>query len=92
MIQVALFSFVFIFCVHHLLLFLQNMLTFRKEKDLLYSPIEKYQTMYKQIETSPTKISSSPSHAADAAASAATSHEMKNELKEYMVNYLHGMA
>jgi hypothetical protein len=56
------------------------MLTVRKEKDLLYSPIEKYQTMYKQIGSTTTTTTPPPPT------------EMKNELKEYMVNYLHGVA
>jgi len=85
MITQVVFSVIFILCVHHLLLFFQKMLTTYKEKDLLHSPIEKYQTMYKHI-SSASVVTPQPTIAAPQPI------EMKNELKEYMVNYLHGMA
>lgn len=87
------------------------MLTFHKEKDFVYSPVEKYQMMYKEIiaqgsqgaqgtpsiNSSPISLPSIslPSITHNNSTSTIIQHdqaEMKNELKEYMVNYLHGMA
>jgi len=91
MLQTAVLSFIFIFCIHYLILFFQKMLTIRKEKDLLHSSIEKYQTMYKQISTTTTTttpIQTQPSPPQPQAQPL----EMKNELKEYMLNHLHAVV
>lgn len=94
MLQTVFLSFIFIFCVHYLLIFFQKMLTFHKEKDFVYSPVEKYQMMYKEIIAQSAPSISSPI-SNNNSTSTIIQHdqaEMKNELKEYMVNYLHGMA
>jgi hypothetical protein len=44
--QIIILSFLFIFLVHHLLVFFQNKLTVPKVKDLVNAPAKKYEDMY----------------------------------------------
>ena len=48
-IQISLISIIFIFLVHHLLLFFKSTLTVPKIKDLVNSPNQKYQHIYDTI-------------------------------------------
>jgi hypothetical protein len=48
-IQISLISILFIFLVHHLLLFFKSTLTVPKIKDLVNSPNQKYQHIYDTI-------------------------------------------
>ncbi len=45
-IQISIISFIFIFLVHHLLMFFKTTLTVPKIKDLVNSPNQKYQNIY----------------------------------------------
>ena len=45
-IQISFISIIFIFLVHHLLMFFKSTLTVPKIKDLVNSPNEKYQHIY----------------------------------------------
>ena len=48
-IQISLISLIFIFLVHHLLMFFKSTLTVPKIKDLVNSPNQKYQNIYDTI-------------------------------------------
>jgi hypothetical protein len=48
-IQISIISIIFIFLVHHLLMFLKTTLTVPKIKDLVNSPNQKYQNIYDTI-------------------------------------------
>ena len=48
-IQISLISIIFIFLVHHLLMFFKTTLTVPKIKDLVNSPNQKYQNIYDTI-------------------------------------------
>jgi hypothetical protein len=48
-IQISLISIIFIFLVHHLLMFFKSTLTVPKIKDLVNSPNQKYQNIYDTI-------------------------------------------
>jgi len=48
-IQISLISIIFIFLVHHLILFFKSTLTVPKIKDLVNSPNQKYQHIYDTI-------------------------------------------
>ena len=57
-IQISLISIIFIFLVHHLLLFFKSTLTVPKIKDLVNSPNQKYQHIYDTILDKSTETSS----------------------------------
>ena len=48
-IQISLISIIFIFLVHHLIMFFKSTLTVPKIKDLVNSPNQKYQNIYDTI-------------------------------------------
>ena len=48
-IQISLISIIFIFLIHHLLLFFKSTLTVPKIKDLVNSPTQKYKNIYETI-------------------------------------------
>ena len=48
-IQISIISIIFIFLVHHLLMFFKTTLTVPKIKDLVNSPTQKYQNIYDTI-------------------------------------------
>ena len=58
-IQISLISIIFIFLVHHLLLFFKSTLTVPKIKDLVNSPNQKYQHIYDTISNNSSSSSSS---------------------------------
>ena len=58
-IQISLISFILIFLVHHLYSFFVSTLTIPKIRDLVNSPIEKYQHIFDTIGTNNSFISSS---------------------------------
>ena len=58
-IQISLISIIFIFLVHHLLLFFKSTLTVPKIKDLVNSPNQKYQHIYDTILNKSDTLSSS---------------------------------
>ena len=60
-IQISLISIIFIFLVHHLILFFKSTLTVPKIKDLVNSPNQKYQHIYDTISNKSNKSLSSDS-------------------------------
>jgi len=60
-IQISLISIIFIFLVHHLILFFKSTLTVPKIKDLVNSPNQKYQHIYDTISNNSSSSSSSSS-------------------------------
>jgi hypothetical protein len=57
-VQTIIISIIFIFLVHHLITYFKQILTIPRTKDLVNSPIQKYNDMFKIISNSDT--SSSP--------------------------------
>jgi hypothetical protein len=81
-IQISIISIIFIFLVHHLLMFFKATLTVPKIKDLVNSPNQKYQNIYDTIShksTSYTDIDLLPT---------VESNNMKNELKSFLKKQL----
>ena len=54
--QISIISIIFIFLVHHLLCFFKTTLTVPKTKDLVNSPIKKYQDIFDTIANTNTNI------------------------------------
>lgn len=87
-IQISLISIIFIFLVHHLLMFFKTTLTVPKIKDLVNSPNQKYQNIYDTIShksSSYTDIDLLPDD--NFVNSEST---MKNELKSFLKKQLNG--
>ena len=55
-IQITLISIIFIFLVHHLILFFKSTLTVPKIKDLVNSPNQKYQHIYDTISNNSSSV------------------------------------
>jgi hypothetical protein len=90
-IQVTIISIIFIFLVHHLLMFFKTNLTVPKVKDLVNVPRKKYDDIYQTINSpasqKPTndiiyKDSLLPKQHPDIS-------EMKNDLKNFLKNQMH---
>jgi len=67
-VQTIIISIIFIFLVHHLITYFKQILTVPRTKDLVNSPIQKYNDMFKIIsngDTSPSSSSSSPINVSD---------------------------
>ena len=58
-VQTIIISFILIFLVHHLITYFKQILTVPKTKDLVNSPIQKYNDMFKVISTETSKNNSS---------------------------------
>lgn len=56
--QISIISIIFIFLVHHLLCFFKTTLTVPKMKDLVNSPVKKYQDIFNTISNSNTNLNS----------------------------------
>lgn len=87
-IQISLISIIFIFLVHHLLMFFKTTLTVPKIKDLVNSPNQKYQNIYDTIShksSSYTDIDLLPDD--NFVNSEST---MKHELKSFLKKQLNG--
>ena len=89
-VQTILISFILIFLVHHLITYFKQILTVPKTKDLVNSPIQKYNDMFKIIasETSNSNVSKNinvqdylPKHDF-------TPEEIKNDVNQEMKNEL----
>ena len=79
-IQISIISIIFIFLVHHLIMFFKSTLTVPKIKDLVNSPNQKYQNIYDTIShksTSYTDIDLLPINDS-------SDTNMKNELKSFL--------
>ena len=98
-IQVGIFSFIFIYLVHHLLNFFKNMLTVPKVKDLVDSPNKKYEDIFATLNGSKsfsntinnsnsgfTDIDLLPSNSNNSATS--SGNDMKDELKNFLKKQL----
>ena len=80
--QISIISIIFIFLVHHLIMFFKSTLTVPKIKDLVNSPNQKYQNIYDTIShksTSYTDIDLLPINVSNS-----TDTDMKNELKSFL--------
>ena len=85
-IQISIISIIFIFLVHHLIMFFKTTLTVPKIKDLVNSPNQKYQNIYDTIShksTSYTDIDLLPTGDI-----INESSNMKNELKSFLKKQL----
>jgi len=93
-IQISIISIIFIFLVHHLLMFFKTTLTVPKIKDLVNSPTQKYQNIYDTI----SHKSNSNSYTAidllppgtDTALPDDMNINMKDELKSFLKKQLIG--
>jgi hypothetical protein len=91
-IQISLISIIFIFLVHHLLMFFKTTLTVPKIKDLVNSPNQKYQNIYDTISHNSssegyTDIELLPNDNF-ANTELNTMNTMKNELKSFLKKQL----
>jgi len=88
-IQISLISIIFIFLVHHLLLFFKSTLTVPKVKDLVNAPVQKYEDIFNVLSNSKTSSSNTylPGSDVDLKPNVAS---MKNELKSFLKNKLKG--
>jgi hypothetical protein len=85
-IQISIISIIFIFLVHHILMFFKETLTVPKIKDLVNSPNQKYQNIYDTIShksTSYTNIDLLPSEVIPS-----EKNNMKDELKSFLKKQL----
>lgn len=84
-IQISIASIIFIFLVHHLIMFFKSTLTVPKIKDLVNSPNQKYQNIYDAISksTSYTDIELLP-----IGDIVNDTSNMKNELKSFLKKQL----
>ena len=83
-IQISIISIIFIFLVHHLIMFFKSTLTVPKIKDLVNSPNQKYKNIYDTIShksTSYTDIDLLPINDS-------SDMTMKNELKSFLKKQL----
>lgn len=83
-IQISIISIIFIFLVHHLIMFFKSTLTVPKIKDLVNSPNQKYKNIYDTIShksTSYTDIDLLPINDS-------SDTNMKNELKSFLKKQL----
>lgn len=90
-IQISLISIIFIFLVHHLLMFFTTTLTVPKIKDLVNSPNQKYKNIYdtishKSSSESYTDIDLLPNNNFIGN----ETNTMKNELKSFLKKQLNG--
>ena len=75
-IQITLISVILIFLIHHIIHFLKSTLTVPKIKDLVHSPLQKYESIIQNMSETKTEP---PVIDRDA---------MKNELKSFLKNQL----
>ena len=88
-IQISLISIIFIFLVHHLILFFKSTLTVPKIKDLVNSPNQKYQHIYDTISNnSSSSSSSSTTGYTNIELLPLNNDSMKDELKSFLKKQL----
>lgn len=92
-IQITIISIVLIFLVHHLINFFKSTLTVPKIKDLVNTPIQKYQNMYDIINNSNTTSNVHTPNKdytlIDLLPSKSDDSNMKSELKNFLKSQLH---
>lgn len=89
--QITLFSLLFIFLIHHLIVFFKDTLTIPKVKDLVNVPVQNYESIYNIIQSREKDNHSSTSIASlssSLSAPSATPDTMKNELKSFLKKQL----
>ena len=84
-IQISIISIIFIFLVHHLLMFFKSTLTVPKIKDLVNSPSQKYQNIYDTISH---KSASNSYTNIDLLPISIEKNNMKDELKSFLKKQL----
>jgi hypothetical protein len=87
-IQISLISIIFIFLVHHILLFFKSTLTVPKIKDLVDSPNKKYQNIYDTITTKPSSYTNIDLLPEPNVIVANETNTMKDELKHFLKKQL----
>jgi hypothetical protein len=103
-VQTIIISIIFIFLVHHLITYFKQILTVPRTKDLVNSPIQKYNDMFKIISNSDTSSSSPTINVSDylpkqseqsfipqqesVPLTTETKTSMKNELKSFLKKQL----
>ncbi len=90
-IQISLISIIFIFLVHHLLMFFKTTLTVPKIKDLVNSPNQKYQNIYDIISNNSSSVGYTDIELLPNDSFVNTElNTMKNELKSFLKKQLNG--
>ena len=89
-IQISLISIIFIFLVHHLLMFFKTTLTVPKIKDLVNSPNQKYQNIYDTISHNSSSGGYTDIDLLPSDNFANNESTMKNELKSFLKKQLNG--
>ena len=84
-IQISIISIIFIFLIHHLLMFFKSTLTVPKIKDLVNSPSQKYQNIYDTISH---KSNSNSYTNIDLLPIPIEKNNMKDELKSFLKKQL----
>ena len=99
-VQAIIISIIFIFLVHHLITYFKQILTVPRTKDLVNSPIQKYNDMFKIISNSNTSSAINvnnylPINIEDTilpqqvqGVTSETKNSMKNELKSFLKKQL----
>ena len=99
-VQAIIISIIFIFLVHHLITYFKQILTVPRTKDLVNSPIQKYNDMFKIISNSNTSSAINvnnylPVNIEDTilpqqvqGVTSETKNSMKNELKSFLKKQL----
>jgi hypothetical protein len=102
--QISIISIIFIFLVHHLLCFFKTTLTVPKMKDLVNSPVKKYQDIFDTITNSNTNLNSNTNFNKYLPSDGdytdinmlptenAAGKDMKNELKTFLKKQLNNSA
>ena len=96
-IQITIISIILIFLVHYLINFFKSTLTVPKIKDLVNTPIQKYENIYSIINNNKnknsineyTKIDKSNDYTLIDLLPQADELDMKNELKSFLKSQLH---
>ena len=89
-IQISVISIIFIFLVHHLLMFFKTTLTVPKIKDLVNSPSQKYQNIYDTISHKSDYNSNSYTNI-DLLPIPDEKNNMKDELKSFLKKQLNNV-
>jgi len=87
-IQTTVISFILIFLVHHLINFFKSTLTVPKIKDLVNTPIQKYENMYNIIQKNTKTTSQSGDYTLIDLLPKEEGPTMKSELKDFLKKQL----
>ena len=88
-IQISLISIIFIFLVHHILIFFKTTLTVPKIKDLVNSPNQKYQNIYDTISHKfDSNVNTDSYTSIDLLPIPSEQNSMKDELKSFLKKQL----